>query len=624
MSQEFVIYKIDSFGGGIHITNNSYADGIAFKQNEAMTLINFILNKDGSISGRFGISSYDLITGAVFYFSKLMYRLNGQGVFYRYKKSSTMYDVWRSESSTDNIQNFAYADSDDYLPDAECYNNDIYIVSNNGNKKYVESASSAQNFGITAPSTNCSAATGAAGNLTGTYVYYYSFYNGTTGSESALSAVSASVSPSSHQVDLTSVDISTDSQVTARRIYRLGAGSDVIYYAGEIANNTATTFTDNTASLTTEQDCQYNYAPPVGSIICKHGNQLFIAGNSTYPRNLYFSRFFKPEAYPLTYYETFPADITGLVSVGIDLIVFTAEGTYRVRKTGLTEIDYIVEKMFSIGCQNKRSIQKISIGGNECCVFLTTGQQEKMIACIAGSQLICLSNKISAVFDITQVNNDYEIGAGFDLAKPYLAQQQRVSNSAAYDLSSVVHNNTYYILLFSYLSKIVYGFDLSNIADPKIFMLNYWQEGGTNFEGGYMQLGKTEYSDGCEFLMVSRGATFYYVPCGYIAPVYADDTSYNITKIFHTGYFGDRNIYGTLRSISFNADTGGAALTVKIYADYALAATLTCTTSSMSRVKLDCPNTCYGKLFSIRFESTSSVRTMISPPLELKVSPWRR
>ena len=68
--------------------------------------------------------------------------------------------------------------------------------------------------------------------------------------------------------------MSTDGQVTHRKIYRQGSGSDVIFYAGQIANNTGTTFTDDTATLTVEQDCEYNTVLGTASILCSHHNQM--------------------------------------------------------------------------------------------------------------------------------------------------------------------------------------------------------------------------------------------------------------------------------------------------------------------------------------------------------------
>ena len=85
-----------------------------------------------------------------------------------------------------------------------------------------------------------------AGNLNGTYYYSVSFvspYGETDGSPP-----SAGVSPVNQQVNLTAIQTSTDSSVTARNIYRtpVGAADQVLSkFVATINDNTTTTYTDN-------------------------------------------------------------------------------------------------------------------------------------------------------------------------------------------------------------------------------------------------------------------------------------------------------------------------------------------------------------------------------------------
>lgn len=57
------------------------------------------------------------------------------------------------------------------------------------------------------------------------------------------------------QVSLSAIPVSTSSNVTSRRIYRTKVSDGFYYLLATIANNTATTYTDNTAdaSLTGSQ-----------------------------------------------------------------------------------------------------------------------------------------------------------------------------------------------------------------------------------------------------------------------------------------------------------------------------------------------------------------------------------
>jgi hypothetical protein len=90
-------------------------------------------------------------------------------------------------------------------------------------------------------------ATGAAGSLTGTYTYAVTFT--TALGETGLGTASGSVSPSSQQVSITNIPLgntSTPDGVTGRKIYRTKAGGTTYFLLTTIADNTTTTYTDNT------------------------------------------------------------------------------------------------------------------------------------------------------------------------------------------------------------------------------------------------------------------------------------------------------------------------------------------------------------------------------------------
>jgi uncharacterized phage protein gp47/JayE len=78
--------------------------------------------------------------------------------------------------------------------------------------------------------------------LNGLYEYVVTFV--TASGETVASAESNAVSPVSQQVNLTAIPVGGPG-TTARRIYRSLNGSGVYRRITEIANNTATTFTDN-------------------------------------------------------------------------------------------------------------------------------------------------------------------------------------------------------------------------------------------------------------------------------------------------------------------------------------------------------------------------------------------
>lgn len=99
-----------------------------------------------------------------------------------------------------------------------------------------------------APLTAPSVANGGAGSLTGTYRYRVSFVI-TSGdvvyAESGLSPISEAIVMTADHVDLSAIPLSTDTGVNGRRIYRTAADGEDYFLVATIANNTATTYSDN-------------------------------------------------------------------------------------------------------------------------------------------------------------------------------------------------------------------------------------------------------------------------------------------------------------------------------------------------------------------------------------------
>lgn len=95
--------------------------------------------------------------------------------------------------------------------------------------------------------TPVTAAVGAAGNLTGTYVYKVTFY--TAAGETLGSGDSNAVVPAAQQVGLTNIPLGGGSAV-GRKIYRQKNGTGDYRLVGTIADNTTVVFTDNVTDAT--------------------------------------------------------------------------------------------------------------------------------------------------------------------------------------------------------------------------------------------------------------------------------------------------------------------------------------------------------------------------------------
>lgn len=103
---------------------------------------------------------------------------------------------------------------------------------------------------LTAPATALTAAAGAAGNLSGTYRwgYTYAILSGDTIlTESPMSPLSTPLTLSAVQAALSNVTVSADSDVTHRIIYRTTSNGVSLFEALRIADNVSTTTSDNTS-----------------------------------------------------------------------------------------------------------------------------------------------------------------------------------------------------------------------------------------------------------------------------------------------------------------------------------------------------------------------------------------
>lgn len=196
----------------------------------------------------------------------------------------------------------------DAMPDTEDYRSmvvaleQLFIGSSTGVKKYFPAQTVLWNAGIAAPVTALTAAEGTAGNLLGTYNWYYTYYNSTTDAESNPNAVSntITITTPAKRVTLSGFVASTDPQVDKMRIYRNTSGvPGQWWYVGE-KTNTSANYEDNLADdgVGTEMSITNN-VPPNSAILLWHMNRMFYVDGS----KLSWSEPFKPGSVPLNNYQ---------------------------------------------------------------------------------------------------------------------------------------------------------------------------------------------------------------------------------------------------------------------------------------------------------------------------------
>jgi len=177
------------------------------------------------------------------------------------------------------------------------HNGIMYVASRDAMR--VISTSAINKWGIVPPSAAPTTAEGAAGTLTGEYLYKYTFYNA-DGIESDSSPASTSlVVAADKQVDISAIAVSGDSQVTGRYIYRIGGLVGKYYRIKDLADNTTTTWSDNmadgTAATQSLLSVTPNDNPPGMPLVVLHNGRAFYAGNQDNPNRLYYSESLYPE-----------------------------------------------------------------------------------------------------------------------------------------------------------------------------------------------------------------------------------------------------------------------------------------------------------------------------------------
>jgi hypothetical protein len=144
-------------------------------------------------------------------------RASGAVVFQNTTNSTTAFDVQNAAGAT--------------ILSADTTNNRVNI---NGDLNLVQ---------VSAPASAPTVATGTAGSLTGTYYYVVTYI--TANGETNYGPASSSVSPSSQQVNLTSIPVSSSGLVTGRKIYRGTSASGPFSLTATINDNTTTSQSDN-------------------------------------------------------------------------------------------------------------------------------------------------------------------------------------------------------------------------------------------------------------------------------------------------------------------------------------------------------------------------------------------
>lgn len=173
----------------------------------------------------------------------------------------------------------------------------VFVADQSAMRK--DNGSALRNWGITGPAAAPTLGTTGTG-LTGDYTAVYTYarvVGGTVIHESNPSPAPSAQTLSNENLSVL-VTASSDPQVTHIRVYRTVADGSVHLFDQQVTNATATlTSSQADAALGTAVDDD-NDVPPEAAWAVEHQGHVFLCGDPDFPHYLYFSKRFRPEAFP--------------------------------------------------------------------------------------------------------------------------------------------------------------------------------------------------------------------------------------------------------------------------------------------------------------------------------------
>lgn len=179
------------------------------------------------------------------------------------------------------------------------YRNNMFI-GNGGVIPYKYNGTDWTRHGVYPLTNTVSLACAGAGNIqSGSLSYKFTTLN-TYSVESDLTAAAVSLTvTASAQVAITSIPVAPQSHgIGSRRVYRYGPSNATYVLISTIADNTSTTYTDNTQTGTTSAPTD-NGVPPKYNACIYHQNRLFV-NDAANPNYVWYSSLDEPYTFPAT------------------------------------------------------------------------------------------------------------------------------------------------------------------------------------------------------------------------------------------------------------------------------------------------------------------------------------
>ncbi|MCR4286880.1 MAG: hypothetical protein NUW09_02575 [Deltaproteobacteria bacterium] len=250
---------------------------------------------------------------------------------------------------------------------------DFAIGGDGVNKPVKYDGAVCKNLEIVAPTAAPVTVLGAAGNLTGAYQYCVTFVSA-KGAEINASPSSTILSPSLQQVNVSNIPTG-GTDVSQRKLYRSLAGGSLFYLLATIADNTTTTYTDDTedVNLGTDLVPDTHDAPPSNGKFPTVYKEFLFMVDPDYPTRLYFSHQSYPEIFYTAegtgHYMTIGLndgeDIIGARPLKGSLYVFKERSTYPVLGDTPDDLRTVNQALTSSFGLYHNSMAYVDMGGGE-------------------------------------------------------------------------------------------------------------------------------------------------------------------------------------------------------------------------------------------------------------------
>lgn len=365
----------------------------------------------------------------------------------------------------------SFFDFEEFIP----YKTNYLIATNGQDYPYKYDGTTLTQLSIDAPSSSPSAASSTGGSLsTGDYFVAVTYIrdDGAGEVQESNPCTQVSVTVAGNRIALTSIPVSSDTQVTGRRVYCTRPDGAVLFLQGTISDNSTTTYNiDTEVSTAGGTLLEYDHDPaPKCYLIEKYKSYLILAGDPDFTDRVYVSKYQDIWYFPKgdldsgsSTYFSIGEKVTSIKSYYDLVFIFGENGNVFYLTGGLASPFQLTQikndQRITAVCDRTTVVQ------DNWCYFLNTDGYYRT----NGQVFQKVSEPINAYFDTENQQygsyNVYGFPTGFNTITPF-AIYFKPRNQILLFMSQAGQNN--------YVNNICFALHLSDIVlDGEVITPNY-------------------------------------------------------------------------------------------------------------------------------------------------------